>query len=132
MFHSLRNHTALALLVVALCTCLSDLESVRHERHSCAAIAVCSQFFQLAAGVMLACEGYANFRAVIEGTVSGKYGSYVCFAWGEHADRVALNDIEVDGTRYASQFFFCRLNVHLIFVGSILPFHMVWYNTMQW
>ena len=86
MLHSLRTHTALVLLGVALCTCLSDLETVRQDRHSCTAIAACSQFFQLVVGVMLVCEGYANFKAVIDGTVGGKYDTYVSFAWGEQND----------------------------------------------
>ncbi|KAF0303315.1 Adhesion G-protein coupled receptor G2 [Amphibalanus amphitrite] len=82
MFHRMRQHTALALVALALCTCLSDLEAVRRDRHSCAAIGVCTQFFHLVTAVMLACEGYANFRAVIEGTVGGKLGTYICLAWG--------------------------------------------------
>ncbi|XP_037090046.1 uncharacterized protein LOC119110358 isoform X2 [Pollicipes pollicipes] len=62
--------------------CLADLDTVRQARHSCAALGSLMQFFYLAAAVMLACEGYANFRSVIEGSVNGKYRAYVAFTWG--------------------------------------------------
>ncbi|KAF0294679.1 Cadherin EGF LAG seven-pass G-type receptor 3 [Amphibalanus amphitrite] len=82
MFHQIRMVTAL-LLVAGHCAMMeSDRETVRQSRHSCTTAAAFIQFAYLAAGGMVASEGYACFRALAFGVVGGKLGSYVALSFG--------------------------------------------------
>ncbi|XP_037076257.1 uncharacterized protein LOC119097315 [Pollicipes pollicipes] len=82
MFHQMRMTTALLLLAGAFFMCMSDLDSVRADRHHCTTIAAFLQLCYLAVGVMVACEGYACFRALTVGVVGGKLRSYLCISFG--------------------------------------------------
>ena len=83
MFHQMRMVTALLLFFGCVFMLQSDLESVRDSRHSCTTVAAFLQLTYLAAGALVACQGWACFRALTNGVVGGKLGSYIALSFGE-------------------------------------------------
>ena len=88
MFHQMRMVTALLLFFGALFMIQSDQAGVRESRHSCTAVAAFLQLTYLAAGAMVASEGYACFRALAYGVVGGRLGSYLSLSFGETVQKV--------------------------------------------
>jgi len=82
LFHQMRMTTALLLLAGAFFMCMSDLDSTRQDRHHCTVVAAFLQLFYLAAGTMVACEGYACFRALTSGIIGGNLRAYWAISGG--------------------------------------------------
>ena len=72
MFHIIGMNLALAIFSGDLSMVLSELVSIRQDRHLCAAAGISTNFFYTAAAVILLMEAHAIFRATTTGIIGGK------------------------------------------------------------
>ncbi|XP_068212714.1 adhesion G-protein coupled receptor D1-like [Palaemon carinicauda] len=61
---------------------LSDLESIQHGRHECAAIGVLIQGFYLLSALWVTMLGHAGFKATTRGIIAGQLQSYGLVSFG--------------------------------------------------
>ena len=72
MFHIIGMNLALAIFSGDLSMILSEIVSIRLDRHLCAAAGICTNFFYTAAAFILLMESHAIFRATTTGVIGGK------------------------------------------------------------
>lgn len=91
MFHILGMNLALALAAGHVAMAVSDLEVVRADRHSCAAVGCLTNFFCLATASLSFVQAHAVFASITAGVVGGRTWSYLCLGWGVPAAGLGAN-----------------------------------------
>ena len=82
MFHLMRLNTGICYLFALFFHFLSELESIREDRHNNAAFSSLILFFYLSGSYFQLMEAFAEFRAITAGIVGGKTAAYIPIGWG--------------------------------------------------
>jgi hypothetical protein len=82
MFHLIRLNTGLCYLCALAFHFACELDMVRTDRHTNAAIASVMMFFYLAGSYFQLLEAFAGFRAITAGIIGGKTPAYIPLGWG--------------------------------------------------
>nr|XP_045598695.1 uncharacterized protein LOC123758371 [Procambarus clarkii] len=81
-FHVMGLNLAIVVLLGAVFMLVSDLNSVRANRHTCTAIGTLIHLFYQAAGAWIFSLGCASFSAITSGVIGGRLHSYIPISWG--------------------------------------------------
>ena len=82
MFHLMRLNTGICYLFALFFHFLSEMESIREDRHNNAAFSSLILFFYLSGSYFQLMEAFAEFRAITAGIVGGKTAAYIPIGWG--------------------------------------------------
>ncbi|XP_068212715.1 cadherin EGF LAG seven-pass G-type receptor 1-like [Palaemon carinicauda] len=81
MFHLIGLNLAFAVLFGSIFMLVSDMQTIRDDRHVCAAIGTLIHVFYLGAGAWIFVLGHASFKAITAGVISGRLRAYFFLAW---------------------------------------------------
>ncbi|CAG0903871.1 unnamed protein product [Cyprideis torosa] len=81
-FHPMMMQMAIACFIGNMFVVLTDIESVRDDRHTCTAFSVIIHYSYTAMGIWLALLCWAAFKAVTQGVIGGRLMAYSLLAWG--------------------------------------------------
>ena len=82
MFHILGMNVALALIGGQVSIIFSDLDFIRNDVHSCAAVGGAINYFYIGCSALVFTKAHAIFKAFTEGVIGGRTKTYLCIGWG--------------------------------------------------
>ena len=82
MFHILGMNIAVAIVGGQVGLILSELDFIRKDVHSCAAVGGVINFFYIGSAALIFTEAHAIFKAFTEGVIGGRTKTYLCIGWG--------------------------------------------------
>ncbi|XP_042211664.1 adhesion G protein-coupled receptor B1-like isoform X1 [Homarus americanus] len=82
MFHVMGVNLSVAVLLGAVFMLVSDVHSIRDDRHTCTAIGTLIHYFYQSAGAWIFTLGIASFSAITSGVIGGRLRVYIPISWG--------------------------------------------------
>ena len=82
MFHILGMNIALALIGGQVSIIFSELDFIRNDVHSCAAVGGALNYFYIGCSALVFTKAHAIFKAFTEGVIGGRTKTYLCIGWG--------------------------------------------------
>ena len=82
MFHILGMNIAASIAGGQIALIVSDLDFIREDVHSCAAVGCAVNFFYIGCAALIFTEAHAIFKAFTEGVIGGRIKTYLCIGWG--------------------------------------------------